>query len=115
MLAVAILSLGAGLVQEGLLRSLTLLGRFSHTLTAQAWMHERLWEARQAALYSDAPDTGDKYGEFKAGGRSYNWSLHIEPVSGNTLYSFKLSVMWTENGRTVDLVRECYAVKPAAA
>lgn len=115
MVAVAVLSLGAGLIQEGLLRSLTLLGRFSHTLAAQAWAQERLWQAKEDAFYSETPDTGDKMGEFIAEGKSFNWSLHVQPIASNTLYSFKLSIIWTESGQPMSLTRECYAIKPKIA
>jgi prepilin-type N-terminal cleavage/methylation domain-containing protein len=113
MVAVAVLCLGSTLIQEGLLRSLSLLGRHSHTLNAEIWMDERLWQAKQDAFYSESLDRSDKLGEFTADGRSYNWSLAVMPLSGGGgLYSFKLSVFWTEDGRTVDLVKESYALAP---
>ncbi len=113
MAAVAILSLGTSLIQEGLLRSLTLLGRYSHSLKAQAWMDERLWQAEEDTFYAQEGGGGERAGEFTDEGKAYTWSLQSMPLNGTTaLYSFKLIVVWAESGRTLSLTRERYGIKP---
>ena len=113
MVAVAVLCLGTTLIQEGLLRCLTLLGRYSHTLTAEGWMEERLWQAQEDTLYSTEAAGGDGQGQIMLGNRPYDWALTVQSLSGaSQLYSFRLRMSWTESGVPLELVKERYATKP---
>jgi prepilin-type N-terminal cleavage/methylation domain-containing protein len=110
MVAVVVLGLGTLLVQEGLLRSAGLFSRYGHTLKAQLWVDEKLWEARQRILYEDET-IAEESGDFTADGRPYTWSLVVSTVGQNDLQSVSCSVAWREAGRVRTLTREIYVVK----
>ena len=111
-MAVAMLALGTLLIQEGFLRSAYLYGRYADTMRASVWMNERLWQAREAVLFTDTPPEPDG-GEFTAEGKSFRWALGVEALPlAKDLYALKLTVDWREGDHPISIVREIYAAKP---
>jgi hypothetical protein len=108
LLAVSFLALGTLMIQEGFLRSTTFYGRYVNTMRASSWMSERLWEARQAALFSKDPPVSEG-GSFESEGLVYRWTLDVkQPNKG--VYQLRLAVDWGEPGRGgSSIVREIYA------
>ncbi len=112
LMAVAMLALGTLLIQEGFLRSAYLYGRYANTMRASVWVNERLWQAREAVLFSEDPPAPDG-GEFTSEGVPFRWALGVEALPlAKDLYALKLTVDWSEGGRPLSLVREIYAAKP---
>jgi prepilin-type N-terminal cleavage/methylation domain-containing protein len=112
LLAVSFLALGTLMIQEGFLRCATLYGRYANTMRASVWTNEILWEAREAALFTEVPPASSE-GEFEAEGVPFRWRLASSVVTGaKDLYSIKLTVEWNEGSRPQSLVREIYAAKP---
>ena len=110
MVTTVILCLGTVFVQECLLRSANLLGRYAHTLKAQRWMSEKIWEAKEAVFYSDNPITGGQGGNFTDEGKEFSWNLKADSQgSGKDLYLIELEVQWEEGHRPVRLVRSLLA------
>lgn len=110
-MAVSLLALGTLLIQEGFLRSAHLYGRYANTMRASVWMNERLWQARETALFSEDPPPPDG-GEFTSEGIPFRWSLGVSELPlTERLYALKLTVNWNEGGRPLSLVREIYAAK----
>src|SRR3990167_7803364 len=112
MIAASILAAGTILIQQGLLRSANVLSHHAYALAAQRWAEEKLWEAREAELYSDVPQNAAGSGTFTASQKVFGWSLEVEARSGEAeLRYFNLLVGWTEGNRRVELNRAAYAAQ----
>lgn len=114
MLATVILSLGSVLIQEGLLRSATLIGRCEHTLTVQRWMDQKIWKTKESILYDPEGDGASESGSgtFLYEGKEFSWDLEADAQdSSNSLYLIKLSVSWNEGGRPIHLTKAMLAAK----
>ena len=110
MATTVILCLGTVFVQEGLLRSANLLGRYAHTLKAQRWMDEKILEAKESVFYSDNPLTGNQGGSFTDEGKEFSWNLNVgSQQGGKDLYLIELAVQWEEGHRPVHLMRSLLA------
>jgi len=114
MVAVCFLALGTLLVQECFIRSAALYGRYSSSLRARLYASEKLWEAREGAVYAKEPQLGSDAGAFDAAGRRYDWTVDSSQ-EGKDLYAIRLAVRWTDGNRPVSLEREAYAAKPKTA
>lgn len=110
MVTVAILSLGSLTVHQGLLRSANILIHYNCELAAIEWAEDKLWEAKDALLFSAEKIDPDSSGSFERAGRIFDWSLTADPVPGtDKLYLIRLSINWLEGNKPVNVVKACYA------
>lgn len=115
MLATVVLSVGTVLIQAGLLRSASLLSRYAHSLAAERWMDEKIWETKQSLFYSELPSEGAPAGSFTDSGKEFSWNLTVSPQEGKNLYLMELSVQWEEGHTPVSLKRTLLATNTATA
>ena len=110
MVTVAVLSLGSVLVHQGLLRSANVLIHYNSQLAASEWAENKMWDAREALLFSTERTNPDSGGSFERAGRTFDWSLAANPVPGaDELYLIQLNIHWLEGNRPVNLTKACYA------
>ena len=110
MVTTVILCLGTVFVQEGLLGSAKLLGRYAHTLKAERWMDERIVETKESLFYSGNPLTGNQAGSFVDEGKEFSWNLEVNSqAGGKDLFLIALTVRWEEGHRPVQLTRSLWA------
>ncbi|OIO37160.1 MAG: hypothetical protein AUJ72_05080 [Candidatus Omnitrophica bacterium CG1_02_46_14] len=104
MVTVAILSFGTLMIQQGLLRSASLLYHFDNQLIAEIRSHEKLWDAREKLLFSEEGQILEPSGTFSEGGKSLEWTLASSPKGGaDELYLVKLDTAWQEGNKQVEL------------
>lgn len=109
MVAAAILSVGIVLVQQGFLRSATLLAKLSRTLEARQWADEKVWEVKENLFYSQDPSPGEGSGSFESNGRKYSWTAQAEPLSLADLYAVRVVVQWPDGNGSSSVEREVHA------
>ncbi len=109
MVAVVVLALGTLFIQQGLLRSAHLYGLYVNSFKAKIWLDEKLWEAKEAALYSETPGGGDS-GAYTDQGKDFSWSTEVQEI-GKNLYSIKSAIEWAESGRPTRLAKEVYGYR----
>lgn len=110
MITVAVLSMGTVMIQQGFLRSSSVLDRLSSSLKIQSWMDERIWEAKERLFYSESASLDNQGGDFTDSGRLFHWLLEVQPVSdGKDLYQIHLSVNWTDGNGAAQMARTVFA------
>jgi hypothetical protein len=115
MIASAVLLLGTVMIHESYLRTADLFSHYSNTLKVRSWMNEQAWAARESLVYSQTPSNDPQSGIFVSSERPYNWSQDVSPLSGPNLYTIRLSVLWSEGNRPLNLTKEIYAFKKDTA
>ena len=110
MVTVVVLGVGTLMVQEGFLRSASVLSRCSNSLKAQMWIEEKMWESRETLLTGGTPS--EETGDFDLDGRNFAWSVVPETLTDN-LSTFAVSVAWRDGDRHLVVTREMYAAKLA--
>ena len=109
MMTVALLSIGIVMIQQGFLRSAAILSRYSHTMDAQRWIDEKIWEVKEQFFYSDSSSVGDGSGNFEESGKEFHWTVATRPLEPSDLYSVSVKVDWLESGGPAQAAREIYA------
>ena len=115
MLAAAVLAISIVTIQQGFLRSATLLARVTRTLEAQQFASEKLWEAQEGLFYSEDPSPGEGSGSFDVSGRRYDWTVEASPLSQADLYAVRVQVSWPEGGTRTQVTREVFSNSVRAA
>ena len=113
LLTVVVLGIGSVMVQTSLLRSAGIVSRTDNLLRAQVWMDEKLWEAREKAVYAEFPSAEGDSGSFVQSRRTFDWSLEVRPAHvGSGIDALRLVVRWPEGADTAEAVRETYVLLP---
>ena len=92
--------------------SFNVFGRQAHRMSLQNWVEEKIWEAKEAILEVDEPDTGQTSGQHLEDNRLYDWRLQVDPTDAKEVYAVLLSVSWKEGGRDMYLDRSGFVFKP---
>jgi prepilin-type N-terminal cleavage/methylation domain-containing protein len=112
--ATVILAIGTMLLQGGLLRSAHLYGRYSASLKASLWADDKLWDVREAIVFTDPPNPESASGRFNVDGREFGWDLDVRSL-GENIYKAGLAVRWNEGNAPAELNREIYVSHPKRA
>ena len=110
MVTVAILSLGTLVIHEGLLHSADVLTHYNSLLTAREWSENKIWDLKEALLFSEPPQPTENSGSFESAGRSYAWSADNSLASNaDELYLINLDIGWREGQKPINLAQSVYA------
>ena len=103
MVAVAILSLATVMLAQSNLLSLDVHARYANRLNIQNWMEEKIWEAKQNILESEAPQADEASGTVMIQHKDFRWKLKTEASDSDEVYLYDLNLTWKEgrgNGAT---------------
>lgn len=112
LIAATVLSLGTMLLQESLLRSAALFGRYGGTLGARVVAEQKVWAAREDILSSTQPGLATSLDRTEIGGREFRSETNIRPAPGKRTYGVLVTVSWEEAGHPRNLRRETYVFHP---
>ncbi len=107
MVTVSVLALGTILIQQGLLRSATVLNHYSNLLTVQRWNHERFWASRDSLFYTKDAGEGKLSGSFTQANREFHWT-ESDQLEGQA-YRVTLDLQWNEGNNPVSWNSVCLA------
>lgn len=96
LITVVLLTLGGQLIQGGFLRAAEMFGRYGHTMRAMTWAAEELSAAREEILLNEWED---REGTLVLGGKELAWTRQVRMLSLPNLFSVRVDLRWTENGR----------------
>ncbi len=111
LIAASVLALSVTMIQGSFLGAARVFGRYQGNFEAEAWMNEKLWDAEEALLFSDPPDTSSEDGVFSRSGRQYEWHKQIDPLPQRDLYSVRLTASWSEGQQRVERTREVHVFR----
>lgn len=109
MATVAILSLGTLVIHDGLLRSADVLTHFNSLLAAQEWGEDKIWDLKEALLFSSETEPAENSGNFEVSGRDFQWSAGNQALPGTDgAFIVNLDIAWQEGNKPVSLKRSAY-------
>ena len=109
MVTVAILSLATVMISQSNLMNMKVYGRFANRMAIQNWAEEKIWEAEEEILASEAPEAGDSSGTYESENKTYQWHLSISEEVSQSLYSIFLTITWNDAGQEISIERFSYA------
>jgi prepilin-type N-terminal cleavage/methylation domain-containing protein len=113
MVTVAILTFGVVAIYQSLFISLDTYSLYSHHLSVLHRMDEILWTTREDLLRTRSlipGETGDRIADEN---KAFDWHLSILPMNIEVgLYRLRLTFSWQEGKRTINVLRETYALAP---
>ena len=106
---VAILSFGIVTIYEALFVSMDAYGYYTHYLSTQDWMNEKLWESQSTLIESSILEEEQTSGHFIREHKKYNWTQIVSAVDPSQgLYKVTLKLSWSEGNKQSRIEREAY-------
>lgn len=109
LLTSVVLAFGTLLLHQTYLRLADYYGRYISGMRVEGFIHDKLWEGREAVVYFPENGPASASGSAEIDGKTYDWRREATPMSGPGLYSISVSVAWTDGGREAGLTRQIYA------
>lgn len=116
MVTACVLAFGLVPLHQSFLTALETFSLYAHTLNAQSWFDEKIWDAKKELMENELLASGQSEGRFVRQYKEYNWSVRtdmIDPDQG--LYRLNLVLAWTEGQKTRSTSRMAYILAPLKA
>ena len=112
-MTVAILAFGIVAIYEALFVSMDTHGYYTHYLSTQDWISEKIWDVQSELTSSGILNEEQTSGQIVREHKTYDWFMEISPLDeAQGLYLVNVKLSWREGDKTVNTEREAYLLSP---
>mgnify|MGYP000339024899 CR=1 FL=1 len=108
-MTVAILAFGIVSIYETFFVSIDVYGYYTHYLSTQNWMSEKIWTLQEELTRSRVLDEDETFGEMTRDHKIFHWVMRVSKINQQqALYQVSIKLSWKEGGKEVSTSRETY-------
>lgn len=108
-MTVAILAFGIVSIYEAFFISVDTYGYYTHYLSSNDWIGEKIWEMQEILTESQALDIEETSGKIERDHKTFDWTVSVNSLDlEQALYQVEITLLWKEGNKTVSISRKAY-------